>query len=99
MFQRYHSNQFLIMINLQEISKAEYLKEAISDLFSHIEKANNALVRHKSLENLDHLAIQGFKTIRQQHIDELNQMIMLAFGLQIDNVKIDIGNSQYAMGA
>ena len=87
------------MINSQEISKSEYLKEAISDLFSLIEKANNSIVRHKSLENPDHLAIQGFKRIRQQHIDELNQMIMLEFGLQIDNVKIEVGNSQYAMGA
>ena len=87
------------MINSQEISKSEYLKEAIFDLFSLIEKANNSIVRHKSLENPDYLAIQGFKRIRQQHIDELNQMIMLEFGLQINNVKIEVGNSQYAMGA
>lgn len=87
------------MINSQEISKSEYLKEAISDLFNLIEKANNSIVRHKSLEKPDNLAIDGFKRIRQQHIDELNQMIMLEFGLQIDNVKIEVGNSQYAMGA
>ena len=87
------------MINSQEISKSEYLNEAISDLFNLIKEANISIVRHKSIENPDNIAIEGFKRIRQQHIDELNQMIMLEFGLQIDNVKIEVGNSQYAMGA
>ena len=87
------------MINSQEISKSEYLKEAISNLFSLIEKANNSIVRHKNIENPDNLAIQGFKRIRQQHIDELNQIIMSEFGLQIDNIKIEVSNAQYAMGA
>ena len=87
------------MINSQEILKSEYLKEAISNLFSLIEKANNSIVRHKNIENPDNLAIQGFKRIRQQHIDELNQIIMSEFGLQIDNIKIEVSNAQYAMGA
>lgn len=87
------------MNNPQEISKSEYLKEVISDLFSLIERANDSIIRHKNIENPDNLAIQGFKRIRQQHIDELNQIIMSEFGLQIDNVKIEVGKTQYAMGA
>jgi hypothetical protein len=87
------------MINSQEISKSEYLKEAISDLFNLIERANNSIIRHKSVENPDNLAIIGFERIRQQHIDELNQIIMSEFGLQIDNAKIEVGNTQYAMAS
>ena len=87
------------MNNPQEISKSEYLKEVISDLFSLIERANDSIIRHKNIENPDNLAIQGFKRIRQQHIDELNQIIMSEFGLQIDNIKIEVGKTQYAMGA
>ena len=87
------------MNNPQEISKSEYLKEVISDLFSLIERANDSIIRHKNIENPDNLAIQGFKRIRQQHIDELNQIIMSEFGLQIDNIKIEAGKTQYAMGA
>jgi hypothetical protein len=87
------------MINSQEISKSEYLKEAISDLFSLIERANKSIIRHENIENPDNLAIQGFKRIRQQHIDELNQIIISEFGLQVDNIKIEVGKTQYAMGA
>jgi hypothetical protein len=87
------------MANSQEISKSEYLKEAISDLFSLIERANKSIIRHKRFENPDNLAIEGFKRIRQQHIDELNQIIMSEFGLQIDNVKVEAGNTQHAMAA
>ena len=79
------------MINSQEISKSEYLKEAIFDLFSLIERANNSINRHKSLENPDIIAIEGFERIRQQHIDELNQL-MVEFGLYVDN-------KQFAMAA
>ena len=86
------------MINSQEIPKSEYLKEAISDIFSLIERVNNSIIRHKNMENPDNLAIQGFKRIRQQHIDELNQIIMSEFGLKIDNIKIEVGKAQYAMG-
>ncbi len=86
------------MINSQEIPKSEYLKEAISDIFSLIERVNNSIIRHKNMENPDNLAIQGFKRIRQQHIDELNQIIMSEFGLKIDNIKIEVGKTQYAMG-
>jgi hypothetical protein len=71
------------MINSQEISKSEYLKEAIFDLLNLIERANNSIIRHKSFENSDNLAIEGFERIRQQYIDELNQM-MLEFGLHVD---------------
>ena len=86
------------MINSQEIPKSEYLKEAISDIFSLIERVNNSIIRHKNMENPDNLAIQGFKRIRQQHIDELNQIIMSEFGLKIDIIKIEVGKAQYAMG-
>ena len=86
------------MINSQEIPKSEYLKEAISDIFSLIERVNNSIIRHKNMENPDNLAIQGFKRIRQQHIDELNQIIMSEFGLKIDNIKIEVGKTKYAMG-
>ena len=68
------------------ISKSEYLKEAIFDLLNLIERANNSIIRHKSIENPDILAIQGFERIRQQHIEELNQM-MTEFGLHVDTTK------------
>jgi hypothetical protein len=87
------------MINSQEISKSEYLREAISDLFSLIERANNSILRHKSVENLDNIAIEGFERIRQQHIDELNQIMMSEFGLQIDKNKIEVGNTNFVMAA
>lgn len=74
------------MINSPEISKSEYLKEAIFDLLNLIERANNSIVRHKSIENPDNFAIQGFERIRQQYIDELNQM-MLEFGLHVDKTE------------
>jgi hypothetical protein len=74
------------MINSQEISKSEYLKEAIFDLFSLIERANNSIIRHKNFETPDNLAIAGFERIRQQHIDELNQML-LEFGLHVDKTE------------
>ena len=72
------------MVNSSNISKSEYLKEAIFDLLNLIERANNSILRHKSLENPDALAIEGFDRIRQQYIDELNQM-MTEFGLHVDN--------------
>jgi hypothetical protein len=87
------------MINSQEISKSEYLREAISDLFSLIERANNSILRHKSVENPDNIAIEGFERIRQQHIDELNQIMMSEFGLQIDKNKIEVGNTNFVMAA
>ena len=71
------------MENASNISKSDYLKEAIFDLLNLIEKANNAILRHKSLEKPDVLAIEGFDRIRQQYIDELNQMIA-EFGLQVE---------------
>ena len=74
------------MINSPEISKSEYLKEAIFDLLNLIERTNNSIVRHKNIENPDGLAIQGFERIRQQYIDELNQM-MLEFGLHVDKTE------------
>jgi hypothetical protein len=87
------------MINLQEVSKSEYLKESIFDLLNLIERANNSIIRHKSFENPDNLAIEGFKIIRQQYIDELNQIIISEFGLQIDNVKAEAGNTNFVMAA
>ena len=72
------------MENSQNILKSDYLKEAIFDLFSLIERANNSIIRHKSVEKPDALAIEGFDRIRQQYIDELNQ-IMTEFGLHVDN--------------
>lgn len=74
------------MENSSNISKSEYLKEAIFDLLNLIERANNSILRHKSLENSDILAIEGFERIRQQYIDELNQM-MTEFGLHVDTTK------------
>lgn len=79
------------MITSKEISKSEHLKEAIFDLLNLIERANNSIDRHKSLENPDSLAIAGFERIRQQYIDELNQML-LEFGLHV-------GNTHYAMAS
>jgi hypothetical protein len=87
------------MINSQEISKSEYLNEVISDLFNLIKKANISIVRHKSIENPDNIAIEGFERIRQQHIDELNQIMMSEFGLQIDKNKIEVGNTNFVMAA
>jgi hypothetical protein len=87
------------MINSQEISKSEYLNEAISDLFNLIKKANISIVRHKSIENPDNITIEGFERIRQQHIDELNQIMMSEFGLQIDKNKIEVGNTNFVMAA
>ena len=72
------------MENSSNISKSEYLKEAIFDLLNLIERANNSILRHQSLENPDIIAIEGFERIRQQYIDELNQM-MTEFGLHVDN--------------
>jgi hypothetical protein len=86
------------MISSQEISKSEYLKEAIFDLFSLIERANNSILRHKSVENPDNIAIDGFERIRQQYIDELNQML-LEFGLHVDKNKIEVGNTNFVMAA
>ena len=80
------------MSNPQKISKSEYLKEAISDLKKLIERADNSINRHKSLENPDILAIQGFERIRQQYINEL-ELKQLEFIPHIDC------NAQYAMGA
>ncbi len=74
------------MKNASDISKSEYLKEAIFDLLNLIERSNNSILRHKSIEHPDVIAIEGFERIRQQYIDELNQM-MLEFGLHIDNSK------------
>ena len=79
------------MINSQEISKSEYLKIAIFDLLNLIDRANKSILRHKSVENPDNIAIIGFERIRQQYIDELNQL-MVEFGLHVDN-------KQYAMAA
>ena len=72
------------MENSSNISKSEYLKEAIFDLFNLIERANNSILRHQSLENPDIIAIEGFERVRKQYIDELNQM-MTEFGLHVDN--------------
>ena len=72
------------MENSSNISKSEYLKEAIFDLLNLIERANNSILRHQSIENPDALAIEGFERIRQQYIDELNQM-MTEFGLHVNN--------------
>ncbi len=80
------------MINSQEISKSEYLKEAISDLKKLIERADNSIIRHKSLENPDTLAIQGFERIRQQYINEL-ELKQFEFSPHIDS------NTQYLFGA
>ncbi len=77
------------MINSQEISKSEYLKEAIFDLFSLIERTNNSIVRHRNFENPDTIAIEGFERIRQQYIDELNQML-LEFGLHVDKNEFEM---------
>ena len=74
------------MENSPNVSKSEYLKEAIFDLLNLIERANNSILRHKSSENPDILAIEGFDRIRKQYIDELNQM-MTEFGLHIDTTK------------
>ena len=79
------------MENSSNISKSEYLKEAIFDLLNLIERANNSILRHQSLENPDIIAIEGFDRIRQQYIDELNQM-MTEFGLHV-------GNTNFAMAA
>ena len=79
------------MTNSPEISKSAYLKEAIFDLLNLIERANNSIARHKSVENIDIMAIEGFERIRQQYIDELNQM-MIEFGLHVDK-------SNFAMAA
>jgi hypothetical protein len=87
------------MENSSNISKSEYLKEAIFDLLNLIERANNSIIRHKSVENPDNLAIIGFERIRQQHIDELNQIMMSEFGLQIDTNKIEVGNTNFVMAA
>ena len=87
------------MENASNISKSDYLKEAIFDLLNLIEKANNAILRHKSLEKPDALTIEGFERIRQQHIDELNQIMMSEFGLQIDKNKIEVGNTNFVMAA
>jgi hypothetical protein len=81
----------LIMINSSEISKSEFLKESIFDLLNLIERANNSIARHKSIAEMDMIAVEGFERIRQQYIDELNQM-MLEFGLHVDN-------SNFAMAA
>jgi 1,2-phenylacetyl-CoA epoxidase catalytic subunit len=75
------------MVDSSKISKSEYLKEAIFDLLNLIERANNSILRHKSLDDPDTLAIEGFKRIRQQYIDELNQM-MTEFGLHVDDTKL-----------
>jgi hypothetical protein len=85
------------MSNLQEVSKSEYLKESIFDLLNLIERANNSIIRHKSFEIPDNLAIEGFKRIRQQNIDELNQIMMSEFGLQIDKNKIEVGNTKFVI--
>ncbi len=87
------------MINSQEISESEYLIKAISDLFNLIKKANISIDRHKSIENPDIIAIEGFERIRQQHVDELNQIMMSEFGLQIDKNKIEVGNTNFVMAA
>jgi hypothetical protein len=79
------------MENSQEISKSEYLKEAIFDLLNLVERANNSIVRHKSFENPDILAIEGFERIRQQHIDKLNHML-LEFGLHVDITKFSMAS-------
>lgn len=88
---RDNSNQFLIMENSSNISKSEYLKEAIFDLLNLIERTNKSISRHKSIENPDSIAIEGFERIRQQYVEELNQM-MTEFGLSV-------GNTQFAMAA
>ena len=77
------------MADSSNISKSEYLKEAIFDLLNLIERANNSILRHKNLENPDILAIAGFERIRQQYIDELNQM-MTEFGLHFGNANFAI---------
>ena len=79
------------MENSSNISKSECLKEAIFDLLNLIERANNSILRHQSLENPDIIAIEGFDSIRKQYIDELNQM-MTEFGLHV-------GNANFAMAA
>ena len=79
------------MTNSPEISKSDYLKEAIFDLLNLIERANNSIARHKNIEKIDGMAIEGFERIRQQYIDELNQ-IMIEFGLHVDK-------SNFAMAA
>jgi hypothetical protein len=74
MIKNIYSNQFLIIENSSNILKSEYLKEAIFDLLNLIEIANNLILRHQSLQSPDNLAIEGFERIRQQYIDELNQI-------------------------
>lgn len=52
------------MENSSNISKSEYLKEAIFDLLDLIERANNSINRHQSLQSPDTVAIEGFERIR-----------------------------------
>jgi hypothetical protein len=80
------------MENSSNISKSEYLKEAIFDLLNLIERANNSIIRHKSVENPDILAIQGFERIRQQYINEL-ELKQFEFSPHIDD------NTKYLFGA
>lgn len=84
------------MTNEPQISKSAFLKEAIIDVLEHIERANLAIERHKSLKNPDSLAIQGFEKLREQHTKHLDEL-MSEFGLHLAK---DAGDYySYAMGA
>lgn len=83
------------MTNEPKISKSAFLKEAINDVLEHIERANLAIERHKSLTNPDALAIQGFERLREQHTKHLDEL-MAEFGLHLAK---EAGEYYYAMSA
>lgn len=68
---------------MNQLSKSDYLKVTFNDLLDLIERANNAIIRHKQQGNPDEIAIEGFERLRQQHIDKLNEL-MAEFDLSVN---------------
>ncbi len=62
-------------MNFTEKPKLEYVLLAIDDIISLIDKANNAIERHKG----DILQVQQYEQLKAKHVQELQDMLLKIF--------------------
>ena len=62
-------------MNFIEKPKFEFILLAIDDIISLIDKANNAIERHKE----DILQVQQYEKLKEQHVKELQDLLLKVF--------------------
>ena len=62
-------------MNFIEKPKFEFILLAIDDISSLIDKANNAIERHKE----DILQVQQYEKLKEQHVKELQDLLLKVF--------------------